>query len=73
LSVGTQIAKPKAGGQTFIKYIILELDRENWRHFEFLLQLISIMGASEEDLYTLLGIFRAHRPAGLLIVQVKMT
>jgi len=31
------------------------------------------MGASHEDLYTLLGMFRDHRPTGLLIVQVKMT
>jgi len=31
------------------------------------------MGASEEDLYTLLGMFRDHRPTGLLILQVKIS
>jgi len=73
LSVGKQIANPQTDGQTFIKYIILELDREKWSHFEFIFKLIPVMGASEEDLYTLLGMFRDHRPTGLLIVQVKMT
>jgi len=31
------------------------------------------MVASEEDLYTLLGMFRDHRPTGLPIVEVKKT
>jgi len=38
-----------------------------------LFKLISVMGASQEDLYTLLGMFRDHRPTGLLIVLVRMT
>jgi hypothetical protein len=73
LSVGTQIGTPQTDGQTFIIYTILELDREKLSHFEFLLKFIPVMGASQEDLYTLLGMFRDHRPTGLLIVQVKMT
>jgi len=28
-------SNPQSDGQTFIKYIILELDREKWSHFEF--------------------------------------
>jgi len=67
------VSNPLSDGQTFVTYIILELDRENWRHFEFLLKLIPVMGVSVEDLNTLLGVFGDHRPTGLLIVQVKMT
>jgi len=35
LSVGNQIANTQADGQTFIKYIILELDRERWAILSF--------------------------------------
>jgi len=44
-----------------------------WSHFKLLFKLIPVMDASQENLYTLLGMFRDHRPTGLLIVQVKMT
>jgi len=41
--------------------------------FCVLLKLIPVMGVSQEDLYTLLGMFRDHRSTGLFILQVKIT